>query len=120
MSASSLEPFALERRPLLEDWLELQIRGELDLAVTEQLREELEESIIEEMNLALNLEACQFLDCAGLAEILRAQRRMKESGQRLCVSAISPAAQRLFELTGVLGTELMLEIPTGRLGVGCR
>ena len=120
MQSESVGPFRLERRVLREDWLELQILGELDVSVVEEFRSGLDESIAEQMNLALNLEACQFLDCAGLAEILAARRRIREVGQDLCLSAISPAAQRLFELTGVLGTNLMLEVPTGRRGAAFR
>lgn len=120
MSALRVSPFDVEMRRLQEDWLELQIKGEVDLAVVDVLRDWLEESIAEEANLAVNLAACEFLDCAGLAEILRARERMVQAGRLMGISAISPAVERLFELTGILDTDLVLDGTTELLAVGSR
>lgn len=107
MKTPTMSPFEIERRLLAGDWLELQIRGELDLATASFLGEAREEPPIGETNLAVNLKACDFLDCAGLAEILRLRDRTEQAGQLFCVSSLSPAARRLFELTGLLDEQLV-------------
>jgi anti-anti-sigma factor len=104
-----IRPFGLDRRLIAEDWLEIQIEGELDLARTGLLRDWLEESLVTNANLSLNLQACQFIDCAAIAEILHTRRRMEEAGQLLYVSRISPAARRIFDITGLLATDLFQE-----------
>ena len=107
--AAKVKPLDITTRPIAHDWLEIQIEGEMDLTSSDLLRERLEEPLTARESLSLNLQACEFIDCAALAEIVRAQRQMKEVGQMLCVSSMSPAARRLFDLTGLLVTDLVRE-----------
>ena len=102
-------PLSKATLPIFDDWLEIQIEGEVDLASLPLFSEWLEEPLATGQNLSLNLQACDFLDCAVLAEILRAQRKMQEMGQMLCISCMSPSAHRLFDLTGLLATDLVRE-----------
>lgn len=107
--AEPIKLFDIAQRPIADDWLEIQIEGELDLAARDLLRAWLEEPLARNRNLSLNLQACEFIDCAGIAEILSARERMQEAGRLLYISRMSPAGRRLFDLTGLLATDLVQE-----------
>ena len=77
------------------------LRGELDVAAAPILRENL--ARVEASGAAtimLDLREVTFIDSSGLKEFLEARGRAKDNGHRLLMSGASPAAQRLFELTG--------------------
>jgi anti-sigma B factor antagonist len=75
--------------------------GELDVATAPILRENL--ARVEARGattIMLDLREVTFIDSSGLKEFLEARSRAKDNGHRLLMSGASPAAQRLFELTG--------------------
>lgn len=77
------------------------LSGELDLATAPILRENL--ARLEEsgpVTIKVDLREVTFIDSSGLKEFLEARSRAKDNGHRLLLSGASPAAQRLFELTG--------------------
>lgn len=77
------------------------LSGELDLATAPILRENL--ARLEEsgpVTIKVDLREVTFIDSSGLKEFLEARSRAKDNGHRLLMSGASPAAQRLFELTG--------------------
>lgn len=77
------------------------LSGELDMATAPILRENL--ARVEDSGagtIALDLREVTFIDSSGLEEFLEARGRAQDNGHRLLVSGASPAAQRLFELTG--------------------
>lgn len=77
------------------------LSGELDLATAPILRENL--ARLEEsgpVTIKVDLREVTFIDSSGLKEFLEARSRAKDNGHRLLFSGASPAAQRLFELTG--------------------
>jgi anti-anti-sigma factor len=81
--------------------------GELDLATTPELSHLLEANEGEGcVGIVLDLGDLAFVDCAGLGPLLAASHRAAANGHRFTMLAASPAARRLFELTG---NEILLD-----------
>jgi len=77
------------------------LSGELDMASAPILREDLAEVEASGVPaIMLDLREVTFIDSTGLHEFLQARSRAQDNGHRLLMTGASPAAQRLFELTG--------------------
>jgi anti-sigma B factor antagonist len=79
----------------------LELFGELDLATTGLLEEELraaEDSPAP--SIVLDLSGLTFMDSTGLRSVLVADRRLRRSGRRLCLVRGPRAVDRVFTLTG--------------------
>jgi anti-anti-sigma factor len=82
--------------------IELRLTGELDLETTPALDEQLREiDGAHPANLRVDLGGVEFMDSAGLAAILRAQRSATSSGHTLSLRRATGQVQRLFDLTGM-------------------
>lgn len=88
---------------------EIQVEGELDLAVAGQLAEVLTAAMDECDRLLIGLESCAFIDSSGIAVILRAHSRMEEEGRRLAVYGPSDQVLRVLEMTGLTGNGLVFD-----------
>jgi anti-sigma B factor antagonist len=78
------------------------LSGELDMATAPILRRNLAQ--IEDGGapaITLDLREVTFIDSSGLKELVEASLRAQSNGHRLLMSGPSPAAKRLFELTGM-------------------
>jgi anti-sigma B factor antagonist len=88
---------------------DIQIEGELDLAVAGQLDEVLT-AAVEECSLVLvGLQHCAFIDSSGIAVILRAHNRMAEEGNRLAVYAPTDQVLRVLSMTGLTANGLVFD-----------
>ena len=77
------------------------LSGDLDLSTAPILREELAQVEASGVRaIMLDLREVTFIDSTGLHEFLQARSRAQDNGHRLLMSGASPAARRLFELTG--------------------
>jgi anti-anti-sigma factor len=107
---SSLRTFNLIERDLRPGCREIQVEGELDLAVAEQLADALNRAKAAECrHLLIGLEGCEFIDSTGIATIVHAHNEFAEMGGRLAV--YSPAAQvlRVLSLTGLTSNGMVFE-----------
>ncbi|MEA5060530.1 MAG: STAS domain-containing protein [Candidatus Pelethousia sp.] len=68
-----------------------QIRQELDIALTEDVRE-----------LVLDLSAVSFMDSSGIGVILGRYRAMQERGGNLRINGMSTYAARILKMAGIL------------------
>lgn len=93
-----------ERQP---DCRDVQIEGELDLAVAGQVDEVLTAAVGESSCVLVGLERCAFIDSSGIAVILRAHNRMEENGKRLAVYGATDQVQRILEMTGLTANGLV-------------
>ena len=77
------------------------LSGELDKATVPILRKTLAPFEGNGVStIVLDLRDLTFIDSSGLLAFLEARRRAMSNGHRLLLSGASPAARRLFELTG--------------------
>lgn len=88
---------------------DVQIEGELDLAVAPQLEEVLEAAIEECSGVLVGLERCAFIDSSGIAVILRAHHRMEREGHRLAVYAPTEQVLRVLSMTGLTANGLVFD-----------
>lgn len=88
---------------------DVQVEGELDLAVVGQLDEVLTLAAAECACVLVGLDRCSFIDSSGIAAILRAHSRMQEQGHRLGVYAPSDQVLRVLSMTGLTANGLVFD-----------
>jgi stage II sporulation protein AA (anti-sigma F factor antagonist) len=104
------------------DVLCIRLSGELDHHTADELRDKTV-STIEKNNIrhiVLNLEHLSFMDSSGLGVILGRYKQIKQVHGEMVVCAISPAIQRLFDMSGlfkIIKMEPTEEFALQRLGV---
>jgi anti-anti-sigma factor len=99
-----MNPFKLIEIDLGKGRTEIEVRGELDLAVADQLREAIER--MDERQVLIDLSSCEFIDSTGIAVIVQASQ---VDGRKLV--AHSPTAQvlRILQITGLTDDGLIFE-----------
>jgi stage II sporulation protein AA (anti-sigma F factor antagonist) len=104
------------------DVLCIRLSGELDHHSADELREKAI-TVIEKKDIrhiVLNLEHLTFMDSSGLGVILGRYKQIKQVHGEMVVCAISPAIQRLFDMSGlfkIIKMEPTEEFALQRLGV---
>jgi stage II sporulation protein AA (anti-sigma F factor antagonist) len=105
-----------------EDVLCIRLSGELDHHSADELREKASNAIERNKihHIVLNLEHLSFMDSSGLGVILGRYKQIKQVQGEMVVCAISPAIQRLFEMSGlfkIIRLEPTEKFALQRLGV---
>lgn len=100
----------------------IRLSGELDHHSADELREKAANTIEKNKirHIILNLEQLSFMDSSGLGVILGRYKQIKQVHGEMVVCAISPAIQRLFEMSGlfkIIRLEPTEEFALQRLGV---
>jgi anti-sigma B factor antagonist len=93
------------------------VSGELDLASSPALEEELERVAQSDAQLVVvDLRHLEFMDSTGLSVLVRAHQRAEENGRRLGLVNGSQQVQRLLTLTGVADRLTLTDLPGELLG----
>ena len=88
------------------------VTGELDLASSPGLEQELEQRMSAGTQLLIvDLRQLEFMDSTGLSVLVRAHQRATESGQRFAVVRGPQQVQRLLSLTGVAERLTLVDSP---------
>jgi anti-sigma B factor antagonist len=106
---ASMQRFNVTQQDLRPGCKDIQVEGELDLAVAERLDEVLTAAIGECDKVLVGLERCAFIDSSGIAVILRAHNRMQEEGHRLAVYAPTAQVLRVLSMTGLTANGLVFD-----------
>lgn len=88
---------------------DVQVEGELDLAVAGRLDEVLATAAEQCDCVLVGLERCTFIDSSGIAVILRAHHRMEAEGNRLAVYAPTEQVLRVLSMTGLTANGLVFD-----------
>jgi anti-sigma B factor antagonist len=80
---------------------ELRVEGELDLSVADQLQRRLEAAAVEDVEVLICLERCDFIDSTGIAAIVMAHKLLASRGRRLLVCNPLGQVSRVLALTGL-------------------
>lgn len=104
-----MQRFKVSATDLQPGTRDVQIEGELDLAVAAQLDEVLTAAIEECDRVLVGLGRCTFIDSSGIAAILRAHNRMQEDGKQLVVYAPTDQVLRVLSMTGLTGNGLVFD-----------
>jgi anti-anti-sigma factor len=88
------------------------VRGELDLASSPALEEELENGAASRAQVVIvDLRQLEFMDSTGLSVLVRAHQRATEHGQSFAVVRGPQQVQRLLSLTGVADRLTLVDAP---------
>jgi anti-anti-sigma factor len=104
-----MQRFKVTERDLETGARDIQIEGELDLAVAGRVDEVLLNAAEQRQRVLVGLERCAFIDSSGIAVILRAHNRMQEDGKRLAVYAPTDQVLRVFSMTGLTSNGLVFD-----------
>ncbi|HEX5593449.1 MAG TPA: STAS domain-containing protein [Solirubrobacterales bacterium] len=104
-----MQRFKVSERDLRDGVRDIQIEGELDLAVAGQLDEVLVKAAEQSQRVLVGLERCSFIDSSGIAVILRAHNRMQEEGNQLVVYAPTDQVLRVLSMTGLTSNGLVFD-----------
>jgi len=104
-----MQRFKVSERDLESGARDIQVEGELDLAVAGQLDEVLLNAVEQCERVLVGLERCAFIDSSGIAVILRAHNRMQEEGKRLVVYAPTDQVLRVLSMTGLISNGLVFD-----------
>ncbi len=79
------------------------IGGELDHCSAPQIRQQLDELLLDEsvVHLVLDLENLTFMDSSGIGVLLGRLRKLSDRGGTLSVKGMQPAVEKLFRLSGL-------------------
>ena len=100
--------------PGADDVVVARIEDDLDAATAPQVAEMLQQVVQRGSRVLLDMSAVPFMDCAGLAQILRAHRRAAAGGGWVRLTAVQPGPLRMMELTGTADLLLGRCIPAQR------
>lgn len=99
--------FRLTERALSPACREIEVAGDLDLAVADRLREAIEAAT--EPHVLVGLGGCELLDSTGIAVIVHAHLVMARDGRRLVVHSPSRDARRILEIAGLADSDIVFE-----------
>jgi anti-anti-sigma factor len=106
---SHLRTFKLIERDLRPGCREIQVEGELDLAVADQLADGLARAGAEGLHILIGLESCEFIDSTGIAAIVHAHNEFAERGGRVAVYAPADQVLRVLSVTGLTANGMVFE-----------
>jgi anti-sigma B factor antagonist len=104
-----MQRFQVNERDLEGGARDIQVEGELDLAVAGQLDEVLLSAVEQCQRVLVGLERCAFIDSSGIAVLLRAHNRMQEDGKRLVVYGPTDQVLRVLSMTGLTSNGLVFD-----------
>jgi anti-sigma B factor antagonist len=97
----------------------ISVTGELDLASSPALEDELERIAASETSLVIvDLRSLEFMDSTGLSVLVRAHQKAEENGQSFALVRGPAQVQRLLSLTGVAERLTLVDNPEELLGGG--
>src|SRR5947208_17115902 len=81
-------PFALSEKDIWPGCREIEVEGELDLAVSERLRAAIERATQERHHVLVNLSRCDFIDASVLTVLVEGHAGLREHGRQLLLSGV--------------------------------
>lgn len=100
-AARQVRPFRISEVDLDSECREMRVEGELDLSVADDLQKRLDAAAMEDVEVLVCLEQCDFIDSTGIAAILLAHKLMASRGRRLAVCNPSGQVGRILAVTGL-------------------
>jgi len=103
-----MRTFRLVEKSLHPGCHEIQVEGEVDLAVADQLREAIEQAAKHDQIL-IGLERCEFIDSTAIAVIVHAHTQMAAQGKRVVVYGATSQVERILSITGLTQNGMVFE-----------
>lgn len=96
-----MRPFRISEVDLDSECREVRVEGELDLSVADQFRKRLDAAALEDIEVFVCLEQCNFIDSTAIAAIVLAHKLMASRNRRLFVCNPSGQVSRTLAITGL-------------------
>jgi anti-sigma B factor antagonist len=93
--------FRIGERDLEGGCREIRLEGELDLSVADRFQARLDAAILDDVEVLVCVEECDFIDSTGIAVIVLAHKLMANKGRHLVVCHPSAEVNRVLALTGL-------------------
>lgn len=94
--------FSIAEREIRPGCRALTVRGELDLAVADQLQRALDRATKEAERIVVELQDCEFIDSTGIAVLIRAHLELEKRGGQLAVVKPSEKVLPVFAAAGLV------------------
>jgi anti-anti-sigma factor len=95
--------FSLQERDIWPGCHEIEVVGELDLAVSDRLRSALDGAVENSLHVLLDLSGCEFIDASGVTVLLRAHQRLANRGLQLLLFGVHGQVRQVLVVTGLAG-----------------
>ena len=88
---------------LVRNTLVVRVKGELDMLVTDNLRQAIDHKLGEQnvSNLILNLEKVTFIDSSGLGVIIGRYKKIAAKQGKMYIVGASPSIQKILTFSGI-------------------
>jgi anti-anti-sigma factor len=96
-----IRPFRISELDLDSECREMRVEGELDLSVVDQLQKRLDAAVMDDVEVHVCLERCDFIDSSGIAAIVLAHRQLASNDRRLLLRNPSGQVSRALAITGL-------------------
>lgn len=96
-----MKPFAISVRGLGPRRAAIEISGELDMAVADQVKAELRAAMAENDEIVVVLVGCEFIDSTGIATLVLGRNAFAERGGRLVLCEPIEQVRRVLTLSGL-------------------
>jgi anti-anti-sigma factor len=100
--------FRLSESDIWPGCREIEIEGEVDLAVSEVLRAALARAAADCRHVLLGFEACEFIDASGLAALVAGRRELGRQSRQLLLYGVGGQVRRVLALTGLAEDGLLV------------
>lgn len=104
-SRSDKAAFRLTERDIWPGCREIKVEGELDLAVSEELRSTLDRAAGEGLDVLVDLAECDFIDVSGVTVLVHADDKLAAAGRQLLLCGVRGQVRRVLWATGLDGTK---------------
>ncbi len=104
-----MRPFSIRERPLGPRRLAIEISGEIDLAVADEVRAGLRAAMAASEEIVVVLTDCEFIDSTGIATLLLAHNAFAERDGRLVLCEPTEQVRRVLEISGLTGDAFVFD-----------
>jgi anti-anti-sigma factor len=108
-SRVGVRPFKLIEQRVWPGCTEIEIEGDLDFAVSDQLRAALDGAQSDPCHVLLGFGGCGFIDSSGLAVLVAASRALGERDRQLLLYGLHGQVRRILTVAG--GESVRLSVP---------
>ena len=92
----------INNRELSEQWVSIEVEGEVDLATVRDLEQAIDEAHDgQQGGVAVDLTGASFMDSTGLKALVMAHRRFSAEGRPFAIAVSGGPVSRLLDLSGV-------------------
>ncbi|HEU4735429.1 MAG TPA: STAS domain-containing protein [Solirubrobacterales bacterium] len=107
-SQDRVRPFRLTEQRIWPGCIEIEIEGELDLAVSDRLRAALDAAQAGPCHVLVGFGACSFIDLSGLAILAAARQALAGRDRQLLLHGVHGQVRRMLSMTGLAEKGLLV------------